>query len=505
MNSVIAIAHDIVKIKSGELRGSIAGGVTSFKGIPYAAPPFGANHLRPPQPAKSWSGTRDALSFGPKSPQIPYPKPFDAFIPELTSPGEDCLNLNIWTPEPGTARLPVVVWIPGGMYEFHATGACPWYDGSHFARDGVVCVTINYRVGAEGFLYLSDGIANCGLLDQIAALEWVQENIAAFGGDPGNVTAFGESAGALSVGTLLAMPRAKGLFRRAILQSGASHHVSTVSSAENIGRCLAEKLGVAATREAIAAESAESLLAAQTALRDDLISHPDPGRWGADVVTSMLPWMPVVDGEVLPARPIDRIAAGAAAHIDVIVGTNVDEHRLFLASTGAIGHVSEEMVAGFVALYGLPVQQALAAYEAMHPDASPGDLLAAVQTDWYWRIPAIRLADEHAGNAKTGCTYMYEFAWRTPQFNGQVGACHALDIPFVFDTLGNATEFLLGNDAPQQLADAMHAAWVGFATGGNCGWPQYDLNRRATMRFNTTSKIVDDPRSAERKLWQGVR
>ena len=398
-----------------------------------------------------------------------------------------------------------MVWIPGGMYEFHATGACPWYDGSHFARDGVVCVTINYRVGAEGFLYLGDGNANCGLLDQIAALEWVQENIAAFGGDPGNVNVFGESAGALSIGTLLAMPRAQGLFRRAILQSGASHHVNTASSAENIGRCLAQKLGVAVTRDAIAAKSVESLLAAQTALRDDLISHPDPGRWGADIATGMLPWAPVVDGEVLPRRPIDRIAAGAAANIDLLVGTNVDEHRLFLASIGTIEHVSEEMLAGFVALYGLPVKPTMAEYEAMHPGASPGDLLAALQTDWYWRIPAIRLADEHARNANVGSTYMYEFAWRTPQFNGQVGACHSLEIPFVFDTLGNATEFLWGNSAPQQLADAMHAAWVGFATNGDCGWPRYDLKRRLTMRFNTASTVTSDPRSAERKLWDGVR
>ena len=211
------VAGTVVKTAQGKVRGSVADGVNTFKGLPYAAPPFGANRLRPPQPVEAWSGVRDALTYGAKPPQLPYPPPWDVLIPERGPLGEDCLNLNIWTPDPGSAGLPVMVWIPGGMFE---AGSGASYDGSRFARDGIVCVTINYRVGAEGFLYLRDGDANLGLLDQIAALEWVRENIAAFGGDPGNVTIFGQSAGAMSVGTLLSMPRAKGLFRRAIAQSG---------------------------------------------------------------------------------------------------------------------------------------------------------------------------------------------------------------------------------------------------------------------------------------------
>jgi carboxylesterase type B len=424
-------------------------------------------------------------------------------LQEIAVPGEDCLTLNIWSPDLGSAGLPVMVWIPGGMYEYHGTGASPWYDGSRFARDGIVCVTINYRVGAEGFLYLGEGNANRGLLDQIAALEWVRENIAAFGGDPGNVTIFGESAGAMSVGTLLSMPRAEGLFRRAVAQSGAAHHVSSVSTAQRVGQRLAEKLGVAATREAIAALPVDRLLQAQAELRDDLVAHPDPERWGREVAVSMLPWQPVVDGDLIPARPLDRIAAGAGAGIDLMVGTNTDEHRLFLVTVGAIDQVTAEALAGAVAVYGLPVEATLAAYRAAHPGASAGDLLAAIQTDWYWRIPAIRLADTHAKNASAA--YMYEFAWRSPQFDGRLGACHALEIPFVFDTLGHGTEQLWGTDPPQQLADTMHAAWVAFATTGDCGWPKYDLGRRATMRFGITSEVVDDPRSAERALWEGVR
>jgi carboxylesterase type B len=217
----------------------------------------------------------------------------------------------------------------------------------------------------------------------------------------------------------------------------------------------------------------------------------------------MLPWQPVVDGGLIPARPLDRIAAGAGAGIDLMVGTNTDEHRLFLVTVGAIDQVTAEALAGAVAVYGLPVEATLAAYRAAHPGASAGDLLAAIQTDWYWRIPAIRLADTHAKNASAA--YMYEFAWRSPQFDGRLGACHALEIPFVFDTLGHGTEQLWGTDPPQQLADTMHAAWVAFATTGDCGWPKYDLGRRATMRFGITSEVVDDPRSAERALWEGVR
>jgi para-nitrobenzyl esterase len=483
------------------VRGSVANGIHTFKGIPYAAPPFGANHFRPPQQVAPWSGVRDALTYGPKAPQTPYPP--DVFLPEFAVSGEDCLNLNIWSADLGLVRQPVMVWIPGGMFEFHGTGASPWYDGIRFARDGIVCVTINYRVGVEGFLYLGNGIANLGLLDQAAALEWVRDNIAAFGGDPGNVTIFGESAGGMSVGTLLSMPRAEGLFRRAIAQSGAAHHAISAATARRVGQHLAEKLGVEATREAIAAVPVDRLLQSQAQLRADLDAHPDPERWGGEVVTTTMLWQPAIDGDVIPAPPLDRIAAGASTGIDIMVGTNTDEHRLFLVTNGAIDLVTDEALAGAVATYGLPVEAILTAYRAAHANASPGDLLATIQTDWYWRIPAIRLADAHAKSGAS--TYMYEFAWRSPQFNGRLGACHALEIAFVFDTLGNETEPLWGTNPPQQLADTIHTAWVAFATNGDPGWSKYDLSRRATMRFDITSEVVDDPRSAERALWEGLR
>ena len=496
----LADAGPVVRTRQGNVRGSVADGIHAFKGIRFAAPPFGANRLRPPQPAVPWDGVREALAFGPKPPQQQIPPMVAEILPELVGPGEDCLTLNVWTRDLGGVRQPVMVWLAGGLFEYHGTGASPWYDGSRFARDGVVCVTINYRVGAEGFLYLSDGIANLGLLDQIAALGWVRDNIAAFGGDPDNVTIFGESAGALSIGILLSMPRAKGLFRRAIVQSGGAHHVSSAATAERIGLRLAEKLGVEATREAIAAIPVDRVLQAQGELRDDLAARPDPEFWG-EVALTNLPWQPTIDGDIIPARPIDRILAGSGGDIDLLVGSNTEENRLFLVAGGAIEHITPEALAAAVAAYSLPVEPTLATYRALHPDGSVGDLFAAVMTDWYWRIPALRLADAHAANARTSSTFMYEFAWQSPRF----GAGHSVEIPFVFDTLGNDTEPLLGANPPQSVAEIMHGAWAAFAATGDPGWPKYDLNRRATMRFDLASGVVDDPLPQERALWEGVR
>jgi carboxylesterase type B len=425
-------------------------------------------------------------------------------LPELVGPGDDCLTLNLWTPDLGAAGLPVMVWIAGGMYEYHGTGASPWYDGSRFARDGVVCVTINYRVGADGFLYLGDGNANRGLLDQIAALEWVQANIAAFGGDPATVTVFGESAGALSIGTLLAMPRTEGLFRRAILESGGAHQVISLESAQRVTEDLAERLGVAPTQAALAAVPVERLLAAQTALDADLATQPDPARWGVEMLVSGLAWQPVIDGDVIPARPIERIGAGASAEIDILAGSNADEFNLFLVTDGTIDRITDEVLVGTLARYGLPVDAALATYRAEQPGASAGELFSAVQGDWWFRIPVLQLADAHAHSA-SGITYMYEFAWDSPQFSGRLGASHALEIPFVFDTLERETEGLWGPSPPQALAGTMHAAWVAFATHGAVDWPAYELDRRATMRFDTESQVIEDPRAAVRRLWEGVR
>jgi para-nitrobenzyl esterase len=494
----------VVRTRQGAVHGSVADGVASFKGILYAAPPFGLNRFQPPQPVSSWDGVREALTYGPTAPKAPYFPPFDVLIPEVDIPGEDCLNLNIWSPDLGQARLPVMVWIHGGAFA-NGSGSVPAYDGTRFAHDGVVCVSINYRLGADGFLYLGDGIANLGMLDQIAALTWVQENIAAFGGDPNNITIFGESSGGMSVATLMAMPRATGLFHRAIAQSGAAHYVLSPATAQRIGQYLAEKkLGVEPTRQAIATVPINRLVQAQQELRVEVSTNPDPARWG-EVVANMMPFEPVIDGDLLPARPIDRIAAGAGANVDVLVGNNADEFRLYLVPTGTINAVNEEILSRAVAAYGLPVAQTLATYRATRQDASPGELLAAIATDWFYRIPSIRMAEAHARQS-AGATYLYEFAWQSPMFDGRLGSCHGLEIPFVFDNLDKkGFEEMMGTHPPQQVADAMHTAWVAFATRGNPGWPPFDLQQRATMRFDTTSELVEDPRSAERVLWEGRR
>jgi para-nitrobenzyl esterase len=516
----------VVMTASGAVRGSVEAGIHRFLGIPYAGPPFGAGRLRPPRRVESWSGVREALTFGPEPPQVAPPptggpsagdgeERMDvaaAFAAVARGrPSEDCLNLNIWTPDPGAVGLPVMVWIQGGMFELSSTAA---YDGSHFARDGVVCVVITWRPGAEGFLYLGDGVANLGLLDQVAALAWVRENISGFGGDPANVTVFGESAGAMSIGCLLAMPRAQGLFRRAVLQSGAAQHVASPEDALRVAGDLAARLGVEASREAIVGAGVPRLLAAQAELKAELLQRPDPDRWGLQLVTTTMPWQPVVDGDVIPGLPLERIAAGSSAAVDLLVGTNVDDWRLWLVVTGAIARITEETLTGplsaqghqCLAAYGLEAQTALAAYRHRYPQAAPGDLLSRVQTDWWMRIPAIRVAEAHAaaGDVTAAGTYMYEFAWPSPG----LGAVHALEVPFVFDTASvEAPLFgpLLGPDPPQELARTMHASWVGFSGSGDPGWPRYDATTRSTMRFDTPSRVVQDPRSWERSFWEGIR
>ncbi|HEX2913229.1 MAG TPA: carboxylesterase/lipase family protein [Chloroflexia bacterium] len=492
----------VVKTRSGAVRGANTEGVFAYKGIPYAAPPFGPNRFQQPRPVEPWEGVRDALEYGPTVIKPPYFSPFDVLLPEPAIHGQECLNLNVWTPDPSATGLPVLVWIHGGAFA-NGSGAVPQYDGTHFARDGVVCVTINYRLGVDGFLYLGDGVANLGMLDQIAALAWVKENISAFGGNPENVTIAGESAGGMSVTTLMSMPRARGLFRRVIAQSGAGHHVLSSATAQRVGQYLAEKLGVPATREAIGEVPFDRLVQAQVELSGEAFAQPDPQRWG-EVAANLMPFEPVVDGDTLPARPIDSIMAGAGAEVDLLVGSNTEEERLFLVPNGAINYISDAILAATVAAYGLPVEETLATYRSKRPDATAGELLEAIVTDWFFRIPAIRLAEAHSNGP--GKTYAYQFAWRSPQFDGRLGACHSLEIAFAFDTLDReGNEPVMGTNPPQQLADVMHRAWVNFITSGDPGWSQYDKEQRATMMFDLNSRPVNDPNGDERKLWEGKR
>jgi para-nitrobenzyl esterase len=493
-----------VTTTSGTVRGSTHDGVHAFLGIPYAAPPFGPRRFAAPAPPERWDGVRDATAYGPTAPKPPYAPPYDVLLPEPQIPGEDCLNLNVWTPDPGASGLPVFVWVHGGAF-VNGSGAVPTYSGVPFARDGVVCVTINYRLGVDGFLHFADdGPANRGLLDQVAALRWVQENIAAFGGDPARVTVGGESAGGMSVACLLAMPAAEGLFARAVLQSGAGHHALTPGTATRIGGYLAERLARAPERSALAGVPLPELIAAQQGLATEVALLPDPGRFG-EVAANLMAFEPVIDGEVLPDLPIRRIAAGASGDVDVLVGANSEEQRLFLVPNGVVDMVSDELLRMAVAGYGLPVDRALEVYGGARPGATPGELLADVATDWFFRLPAIRLAEAAAAGGGGG-TWMYEFSWRSPQFGGRLGACHALELGFTFDTLATeAHGALMGPAAPQQLADAMHAAWVRFVTDGDPGWARYDAGSRQVQEFGEQVRPVADPRGEQRALWDGIR
>ncbi|MBP2320288.1 para-nitrobenzyl esterase [Kibdelosporangium banguiense] len=484
------MASTTVDTRHGAVRGAVAGGVIAFKGIPYAAPPVGPNRFLPPQPVVPWTGVRDATRFGPTAPKAPYAPPLDALIHEVDVPGEDYLNLNVWTPDL-SGRLPVMVWIHGGAF---VNGSGSAYDGSAFARDGVVCVTLNYRLGTDGFLYFED-TANRGLLDQVAALQWVQDNIEAFGGDPGQITVFGESAGGMSIGMLLGMPKATGLFHRAILQSGGSQHAVGPATAEKLKLALAGKLGVAPTKEGFSAVPTEQLVVAQQQLRGAVAMQPDPGLWGEAALT-MLPFAPVIDGDTIPGPPNEHLAEG----VDILVGSNSDEFRLYVVPNGAFDYIGEERLNAAFRQFGLDPVEGRAVYQASRPGAAANELFCAVFTDWHFRIPAIRIAER----ARTA--YMYEFAWQAPTFDGKLGACHAADIPFVFDNLDdNLFENLLGPHLPQHLADTMHSAWVSFATHGNPGWFPYETGNRSTMRFDIESEVVVHPQAEELALWEGVR
>ena len=494
--------HPVVRLKDGAIRGKAESGVSAFLGIPYAAPPFGANRMLPPQPVRAWAGERDATAFGPTVPKGNYPPQYDRLFPEVVIPGEDCLNLNVWTPDIGAAGLPVLVWIHGGSF-MNGSGSVGAYDGAAFARDGVVCVSINYRLAAEGFLYLGDGIANLGLLDQLAALRWVQGNIAAFGGDPARVTVAGESAGAMSVTTLLSMPLASGLFSQAIAESGAAAHTLTKDEGRMVGGYLADVLGVPPDRDSIKAVPLDKLVQAASDLVVEVQTAPDPARWG-QLALSLLPFAPTVDGSVLPAAPLPAIAAGQGGGVPLLIGSNRDEARLFLVAAATIDLIDEPTLAAVAGAYGLS-GDGLAVYRANRPDGSPGDILAAVISDWFFRIPPIRVAEARAASG-TGHTWMYRFDRPEPQDNHRLGACHGAEVPFVFDTATREdVRPLIGDTPSQAVAGQVHRVWVDFITRGDPGWARYGTADRTTGLLTEAVTAVDDPAGDERAFWDGIR
>lgn len=472
----------------GAVRGVRENAVAVFRGVPYAAAPVGARRFRAPEPPEPWPGVREAVAFGPTAPKRPYDPPLDALLPDPEVPGDEWLNLNVWTPGPERTGLPVLVWIHGGSL-LHGSSAVPVYDGAAFARDGVVLVSVNYRLGIEGFGVFPDAPANLGLLDQLAALEWVRDNIAAFGGDPGLVTVAGESAGAVSIAALLAAPRASGLFRRAVLQSGAPD-----APAPEVGRrtteLVARRLGVAATAAALAAVEPSALLAAQSEVTRG--GNPLTGRDAFHIV---------VDGDLLPRDPAVALREGAGGGVDLLMGTNTEEYRLWFVPSGLTESVGRVRLRLALLKFGVPGATARV-YRAHRPDATPGELLGALATDLLLRVPLNVLADARTDGP--GRTYLYEFGWPSPVL--RLGACHALEIGFVFDTLAHPDAVALaGPDAPRALADAMHSAWVRFAATGDPGWAAWDP-RRPVMAFGPGAPaVVEAPRDDELRGWAPYR
>jgi para-nitrobenzyl esterase len=490
----------VVETGSGPVRGQVEDGVATFCAVPYAAPPFGPLRFRPPAPPEPWTEPRDCTRLGATAPKPPYRAVVRDLLPEPTVAGDDCLHVNVWSPDV-TGSAPVMVWVHGGSFQ-NGSNAVPVYDGHAFARDGVVLVAVNYRLGVDGFARLAGAPDNRGLLDQVAALEWVRDTIAAFGGDPTRVTVFGESAGAMGVTTLSAMPAARGLFGRVVAQSGAGHHAVSTATADKISARLAQLLDVEPTAEAFAAVPLPRLLEAHLELVGIVGTDPDPAKWG-EVAHNMMPFEPVVDGDSLPGLPFDEVAAGRGADVEVMVGWNAQEHGLFLHPL--VAALDEPFVRGALAFHGAP-DDAFDTYRGLVGDA-PYDVAVAALSDWFFVLPAVRLAE--ARLALGARTHVYEMAWPSPARDGLLGACHALEIGFVFDTLavpeGTA---LTGDAAPQALADTMHAAWVRFATDGDPGWPAYG-EERVVRRFDDPAsghdEVVTDPEPQRRLLWQGRR
>jgi para-nitrobenzyl esterase len=485
---------EAVHTTGGRVEGVLRDDHLAFYGIPYAACPTGELRFRPPQPAPPWSGVRSAREIGFAAPQTAHViQGFAASGPQ----DEDCLNLNIFTPAADGAARPVLFWIHGGGFT-HGAGYEPLYDGGPFAtRHDVVVVTVNYRLGALGFLSIPEaGFGpNMGLLDQVAALRWVQANIESFGGDPANVTIFGESAGSASVAALLAMPPSKGLFNRAILQSGVGR-ASPPEVAARSATALLEALGLTADRAAALSQvPAAEIVAAQAAVQKQGLGFG-----------------PVRDAATLPDEPMRVIRAGGASEIAVLIGSNRDEVKLFSAAAprrpldeaGLVAAVRAALPKADEAQVGGLIETYRASRRARSLPAETLDILDAVQSDLRFRVPSIRLAS--AQSAVQPSTYLYLFTHASPARKGALGACHALEMPFVFGTISAPTQDRFCGTGPEveRLSAEMNAAWAAFARTGNpstadLAWPAFDPVRRATMVFDTAaSRVEDDPFGEER-------
>ncbi|MDQ6524258.1 carboxylesterase family protein [Nocardioides sp. LHD-245] len=479
------MSEPIVGTAAGEVRGRRENGVLVFRGIPYAEPPVGPLRFAAPVPRSPWTGVLDAGAFGP----APVQDSILAARPSLWNPGDghDCLTVNLWRPDTEHDGLPVLVWIYGGAFRMGSSSE-PYYDGATLARSGVVLVSLNYRVGFQGFGSLPDAPENRGLLDQLTALEWVRDNIAAFGGDPGRVTVFGESAGGSSVAILLSTPRAKGLFVRAIASSPASGMADPARAAQ-VTAAIAGALGRPGTAAALADVPDEVLLAAQTQAPVAL-GDPVPA------------FVPVVDGETVLAEPGTALAAGHGHAVDLLVGANADEATIFTFALPEEATVPEPLARTL----GLD-DTGLAAYRELVGDgAGTRALHTRLFSDGLFRMTALDLARTHARSG-AGRTLRYELGWPSPALGGALGACHALDLPLVFGNLDcpESHRLLGGPPTPDaaEVSATMRAAWVAFATTGDPGadWPETTVARSPARIIDVPGRIEAEHLRAEAAIW----
>ena len=499
----------IVETTAGKIEGIFRRGLYAFRGIPYAAPPVGRLRWLPPKPPEPWSGVRPALRLASIAPQIPMGlELLDSPVPEPQD--EDCLYLNVWTPGLDDARRPVMVWIHGGGFTAGSGSSLAYNGRTLSSRGDTVIVTINYRLNVLGFLNLNEitdgkipATGNEGLLDQDFALEWVHNNIANFGGDPDNVTIFGESAGGFSVGSLLALPKARGLFHKAILQSGAAHTAhTTIDSARHVASTFLELLGISSDDiDGLRSLSTERLLEGHRKLSAKA-NDPKSG-------IGSLALRPVVDGKVLPQVPIDAIAGGSADNIATLVGTNLDEAKLFNTMNEGIHEMDEarllRRIQRLIPTGDVPalIENYRQVREERGRSTTPAELFMAFQTDKAFRIPAVRLAERHY--RRNQATFMYLFTWTSPLRGGVLGACHALELGFLFGLLDD--NFSGSGPEAQALAKNIQDAWLAFARTGDPSceglgqWPVYG-ERRETMLLDKECAVVAAPYDEERRAWE---
>ncbi|HEV2530630.1 carboxylesterase/lipase family protein [Phenylobacterium sp.] len=494
----------VVQTSNGPVRGYREDVLSVFKGLRYAAPPVGLARFKPPSLPRRWSEPAGAVAYGAPAiqsglaPGERRTSPGDPPAPDEPASSEDCLFLNVWTPGLDAARRPVMVWLHGGGFA-NGSGGAAMYDGGALARRGdAVLVTINHRLNVFGYLHLGEafgpeyaqsGVA--GMLDIVQALEWVQANIEVFGGDPANVTIFGESGGGWKVSLLMAMPAARGLFAKAIIQSGPGLTAKPRQDADKIARQLLDELGVA-TPEALAALSTEAISHASVKI---------PGE-------AMRLYTPILDGAVIPRHPFEPDASPLNADVPLMIGTNKDENTLFLFSHPKFGAFTADDVAKQARnAVGERADALVAALRAAYPEYSDTHIFSAVGTVTGMWGNSVTLAERKAAQGAAP-VFMYLLTWETPVAKGRLRSPHAIEIPLVFDNVEKARNFVGRGEAPQALAEQMSAAWLAFARTGDPSakglptWPAYDAQGRATMIFDLESRVEHDPLPDVRKVLQ---